>query len=58
MMICSKPIAGGQKVQIPIDMTINDPQIREIANCISARQDRGISNHKQEGTGVLVIYEK
>ena len=37
-----------------IDFTTNNPQIRDVANCISARTDRGISNRKQEGTGVLV----
>lgn len=25
-----------------------------MANCISARTDRGISNHQAEGSGVLV----
>lgn len=35
------------------DLSINDPQRRTIANCISARTDRGISNRKAEGTGVI-----
>lgn len=40
-----------------IDLSFNNPQIRDIANCISARTDRGISNRKQEGTGVLEVNE-
>jgi DNA (cytosine-5)-methyltransferase 1 len=46
----------GAKIEEPtgIDLTVNHPKFREVANCISARQDRGISNLKQEGTGVLV----
>ena len=35
-----------------IDLSVNNPRIREIANCISARTDRGISNRKSEGNGV------
>ena len=27
---------------------------REVANCIEAREDRGLSNHKQEGTLVCI----
>ena len=36
-----------------IDLTINEPREIETANCISARTDRGISNHRQEGSGVI-----
>lgn len=43
----------GHKMVVPIDYTYNYPQIIDIANCISARTDRGISNRKSEGTGVL-----
>lgn len=35
------------------DLSINNPQRRTIANCISARTDRGISNRRAEGTGVV-----
>lgn len=37
------------------DLSINDPQKRRIANCISARTDRGISNRRAEGTCVAEI---
>lgn len=32
------------------DKSHNSPQIIERANCITTREDRGISNHKSEGT--------
>lgn len=35
------------------DKSNNFPQIIERANCITAREDRGISNHKSEGTAVI-----
>ena len=36
-----------------IDLSINEPREIDQANCIMARQDRGISNYKQVGTGVV-----
>ena len=36
-----------------VDLSINQPKQTEIANCIAAKTDRGISNRKAEGTGVL-----
>ena len=36
-----------------IDFSINKPRIINTANCISARCDRGISNRRKEGTGVI-----
>lgn len=38
---------------LPIDKSYNNPKPIEIANCITAREDRGISNRKKEGTAVL-----
>ena len=35
-----------------IDLTINQPKGIRIANCISARTDRGISTRRREGTGI------
>ena len=35
------------------DKSHNSPQIIERANCITAKEDRGISNHKSEGTAVI-----
>ena len=41
------------KILIGCDKSNNSPQIIERANCITAREDRGISNHKSEGTAVI-----
>ena len=41
--------------QKPIDLSINKPKEIDIANCVSARTDRGISNRLQEGSGVCEI---
>ena len=35
------------------DCTINNPQLRDVANCIPARYDCGVSNYKQFGTSVV-----
>ena len=39
--------------KICVDGTINEPNIKEIANCIKARYDNGISNLKSNGTLVI-----
>lgn len=59
-MLIDKLIADGMLPQSRleclrqcIDLTINDPRCIEFANCISARTDRGISNGKAEGSGVI-----
>ena len=44
-------MGGGQN--IPCDLTLNEPDFIDRANCITARYDCGISNYKQSGTGVL-----
>lgn len=41
------------KIICGIDKSINDPQILESANCITSREDRGVSNRKAEGTAIL-----
>lgn len=35
------------------DCTINDPQLRDVANCIPARYDCGVSRYRQFGTSVV-----
>ncbi len=37
-----------------IDKSINNTREIEYANCITAREDRGISNRKAEGTAVII----
>ena len=46
---------GGRQPHIMcgIDKSVNDTKQIEYANCITAREDRGISNRKSEGTAVL-----
>ena len=47
---------GGQTPmikQVGVDKSTNNPKIIEYANCITAREDRGISNRQSEGTAVL-----
>lgn len=38
---------------IGIDKSVNDTQMIEYANCITAREDRGVSNRKSEGTAIM-----
>ncbi len=41
------------RVWMGVDKSLNQPQLTSIANCLTAREDRGISNHRQEGTAVV-----
>lgn len=41
------------KIISGIDKSIKDTQMIEYANCITSREDRGVSNRKSEGTAVL-----
>lgn len=43
------------KVITGIDKSYNNPKFIETVNCITSREDRGISNRKSEGTAVLKI---
>lgn len=43
------------KVVTGIDKSYNNPKFIETANCITSREDRGISNRKSECTAVLKI---
>lgn len=36
-----------------IDLSVNEPTEKTVSNCITAREDRGISNQKQIGNGVI-----
>lgn len=42
-------------IKIGIDKSVNKPQLIEIANCITAREDRGVSRRKGEGTAIMEI---
>ena len=43
---------------ICIDKSVNEPREIEVANCITAREDRGVSNRKAEGTAVIESVNK
>ena len=36
-----------------IDLSINEPREINIANCIKAKYDAGISNFKADGSGIV-----
>lgn len=40
-----------------VDKSVNNPRLIDKANCITAREDRGISQHKAEGTAVVMVKE-
>lgn len=44
-----------RETKFAIDLTINKPGRIDRANCIKARYDAGISNFKQDGTGVVEL---
>lgn len=41
------------KIVSGIDKSAKDTQVIEYANCITSREDRGVSNRKSEGTAIL-----
>ena len=48
---------GGRQPHIMqrIDKSYNDTKYIDVANCLTAREDRGVSNRKSEGTAVLEV---
>lgn len=50
---------GGRQPHIMcgIDKSLKETKIIDIANCITAREDRGVSNRKSEGTAVIEVDE-
>ena len=43
----------GEGLKICVDLSANEPGKKSVSNCITAREDRGISNHRAEGNGVI-----
>lgn len=41
-----------------VDKSVNNPRLIDKANCITAREDRGVSNHKSEGTAIVIPIER
>lgn len=42
-----------EDVKACIDLSVNEPTKKTVSNCITAREDRGISNQRQIGNGVI-----
>lgn len=47
-----------ERVIIPVDLSIQNPKLLTIANCITAREDRGISKIQSIGNGVVIQITK
>ena len=47
-----KPV---ESIIIPVSLSLKNPDILTIANCITAREDRGISNIQKMGNGVVTL---
>ncbi|MBO4640913.1 MAG: hypothetical protein J5710_14270 [Treponema sp.] len=43
-----------QRIVAAIDLSVNKPSIILIANCITARENRGICNMQSMGNGVVM----
>lgn len=43
----------GEGSKICVDLSSNEPGKKSVSNCITAREDRGISNHRAEGNRVI-----
>lgn len=43
----------GEGSKICVDLSTNVPGKKNVSNCITAREDRGISSHRAEGNGVV-----
>lgn len=48
-----QPMVLDETEKVGIDKSFNNPKTIDNANCITAREDRGVSNRKSEGTAVL-----
>ena len=58
--ICRTILGGGHAGNEPkvcVDLTVNNPQKKTVSNCITAK-DRGISNQRMEGNGVIECRKK
>ena len=39
---------------VGLDKTLDNPRVIDVANCLTAREDRGLSNRKSEGTMIAI----
>ena len=43
-----------ERIVITVDLSVNNTNVITVANCITAREDRGISNIQRIGNGVVM----
>lgn len=43
-----------ERIVATVDLSVNNTNVINIANCITAREDRGISNIQRIGNGVVM----
>lgn len=48
----------GEGAKICVDLSLNSPAKKDISNCITANEDRGISNQQSVGNGVVEWKER
>lgn len=56
--ICRTKLWGGgshcgNEPKVLVDLSLNNPSKKTVSNCITAREDRGISNQQSVGNGVV-----
>ena len=47
-----------QRIIAAVDLSVKHPRLLTVANCITARENRGISNVQSIGTGVVIAIIK
>ena len=47
-----------QRIIAAVDLSVKNPKLIKIANCITARENRGISNIQSIGNGVVIAIMK
>lgn len=56
--LLDRGVIGNNKSSVEgIDLSISKPKEIEVANCVSARTDRGISNRTAEGSGICELHQ-
>ena len=53
-----KQKAESRKIVAAVDLSVKNPKLIKIANCITAKENRGISNVQSIGNGVVIAIIK
>ena len=43
----------GNEPKVFVDLSLNNPREKSVSNCITAKEDRGISERRSVGNGVI-----